>query len=72
VAGLTGEEVAMFKKSILVQSVLMTMIAPSAVLAEVEATVEIRNETAVYINEGQTIGRHHPRWTLAIRIALVN
>jgi len=47
----------MFKKSILSSSLALALVAPSFVMAEIEATVELRNETAVYTRSGQTIGQ---------------
>lgn len=39
------------------QSLLVALVAPSAVLAEIEATIELRNETAAYAKSGSTIGQ---------------
>lgn len=47
----------MFKKSILSSSLALAIVAPSFAMAEVEATIELRNETAIYTRSGQTIGQ---------------
>lgn len=47
----------MFKKSILAQSMLLALAVPTAVVAETTMSVELKNETAVYTNSGQTIGQ---------------
>ena len=47
----------MFKKTTLIQSMLIAMLAPSAVMAEATVTFEFKNETAVYTKSGQTIGQ---------------
>ncbi|NNJ92534.1 MAG: RNA polymerase-associated protein rapA, partial [Gammaproteobacteria bacterium] len=47
----------MFKKSILSSSLALALVAPSFVMAEIEATVELKNETAIFTSNGQTIGQ---------------
>jgi len=47
----------MFKKSILSSSLALALVAPSFVMAEVEATIELKNETAIFITDDQTIGQ---------------
>jgi len=47
----------MFKKSILPSSLALALVAPSFVMAEIEATVELKNETAIFASSGQTIGQ---------------
>ena len=50
----------MFKKSIISSSLALALVAPSFVMAEVEATIELRNETAVYVKDGQTMVKQRP------------
>lgn len=47
----------MFNKSIISKSLALALIAPSFAAAEVTATFQLRNETAVYTQSGQTIGQ---------------
>ncbi|MGD2119364.1 MAG: RNA polymerase-associated protein rapA [Chromatiales bacterium] len=47
----------MFKKSILLQSMLLAVAAPTVVVAEITTSMELKNETAFFTSSGQTIGQ---------------
>ncbi len=46
----------MFKKSVLGSAIAFAIAAPTLAMAEVETSVVLKNETAVFIKEGQRIG----------------